>query len=312
MAKVMHMQQTLPASVSEVFNALTNNDALQQWFAEHTAVSIEDGRYDFWGQYTPETPNDAEGRHELQIAQTGSRLRFTWLLRGTDTTVDIRLTERNDKTILGLWHYDIPSIPQAEPDCYSMGDVWCLWLDNLRRYLEGRPVTRLDFSTSRMGNLSTTIEIDGSAADVWGVLTDPSQRNRWITNDANEEPSVGASWVDWGEHGGLEVLKIVAEKELSLGWKIGGEDTVVTWTLEESGSQTRLTLSHSGFAPNRHSDGEWGGWMSFLAWIKSMVEMGSDWLPPVTELTKKTLLFYSAVIVAQQDTLLGDSDDEWR
>ena len=51
--------------------------------------------------------------------------------------------------------------------------------------------------------------------------------------------------------------------------------------------------------------------MSFLAWIKSMVEMGVDWLPPVTELTKKTLLFYSAVIVAQQDTLLEDSDDEW-
>ena len=78
----------------------------------------------------------------------------------------MRLTERNDKTILGLWHYDIPSIPHAEPDCYSMGDVWSLWLDNLRRYLEGRPVTRLDFSTSRRGDLSSTVEIDGSVADV--------------------------------------------------------------------------------------------------------------------------------------------------
>jgi hypothetical protein len=84
---------------------------------------------------------------------------------------------------------------------------------------------------------------------------------------------------------------------------------VVTWTLEESGGKTRLTLAHSGFATDRHSDAEWGGWLNYLGLIRSLVEFGLDWLPPIREITQQIALYYAAVIWAHQDDLLGEG--EW-
>lgn len=311
MSKVLHMQQTFAEPVSKVFVALTDNSALTEWFAEGANVSLDEKQYDFWGRFTPETPSEEQGHHDIQLVERERRLRYSWLLRGVNTTVDIRLTERDGQTILGLWHRDIPSISHGQPDCYSMGDIWSLWLDGLKRYVAGRPVTRCDFSADKRGSLRETIEIDGPVSDVWGALTDPEQLNRWIACSASAAPAVGGKWMEWGDAGHLEVLRLDTGKEMELGWTIDGEPTVVTWTLEESGGKTRLTLSHSGFAPDRHSDAEWGGWLNYLALIKSLVEFGMDWLPPVQELTRNLALYYAAVVWAQQKDLLEDADDEW-
>ncbi len=97
MSKVFHLQQTLSASASAVFHALTDSAAVATWFAEHASVSLGDNRYDFWGRFTPEVPSEAEGRHDIQLVEPNRRLRYTWPLRGVDTTVDLRLTERLSK-----------------------------------------------------------------------------------------------------------------------------------------------------------------------------------------------------------------------
>jgi uncharacterized protein YndB with AHSA1/START domain len=185
-------------------------------------------------------------------------------------------------------------------------------LENLRRYLDGRPVARADFAADKRGDLSLSVEIEGSREAVWDALTKPEQLNRYFTSNATEEATVGGVWVDWGEGAGaLSILEMIPSKTLSLGWEIDGSPTVVTWTLEASAGKTRLTLAHSGFANYRHSDAEWGGWLSYLGLIRSLVEYGLDWLPPVKELTKNIALYYAAVIWAQQENLLGEADEEW-
>ena len=312
MSKPLHVQHTIPATASAVFDALTDPTALQAWFAEHAAVSLDDKQYDFWGRFTPEAPARDDGRHRIELVELNRRLRYAWHFRRGDTTVDLRLKERDGQTVIGVWHHDIPGVKQGEPGWYGMQDVWYLWLENLRRYLAGRPVVRCDFASIGGGDVVRTVEIDGPAADVWDALVNPEQRNRWITNDATEEPRVGAAWVDWGEHAGaLEVLAIEPGKKLQLGWEIAGSPTVVTWTLEESGGKTRLTLAHSGFAPEYRTDGELLGWLGYLVQVQSLVEFGLSWLPPVAEYAQDAALYYAAAVWGQKEGLLRNVEDEW-
>ena len=260
MSKPIHLQLTLHASPSAVFRALTDEKALTTWFAEHAAISLEEKRYDFWGRFTPETPTQEQGRHHIDLVEPNRRLRFTWPLRGEDTTVDFRLTERDCNTVLGVWHHNVRGVPRPEAGCYSVDDLWFLWLENLRRYIGGRPVARADFQTDKTGDVSLSVDIDGSTDAVWDALTKPDQLNRYFSGNATVEPTVGGVWIDWGEgEGALRVLEMMRWKKFSLALEIAGPPPVITWTLERSGGQTRLPLAHSVFATYRHSDAEWGG-----------------------------------------------------
>jgi hypothetical protein len=42
------------APPESVYSALTDPGALEAWLAEHAEVSLKEGRYGFWGRYTPE------------------------------------------------------------------------------------------------------------------------------------------------------------------------------------------------------------------------------------------------------------------
>lgn len=311
MTKPLHLQHTIAAQPEAVFDALTRRDALETWFAEFADVAIDEGRYRFWGRYTPETPTREHGIHRIELAEPSRLLRYVWHLRGADTTVEFRLTGKNDQTIVGLWHRDIPSVPQGQPGCYSMGDIWWLWLENLRRFTEGKSVSRCDFSADKNGDVLQSVEIDGTPANVWRALTDPNARNRWISSGATKGIAVGEDWIDWGAEGSLKVLDIQPGKSFALSWEIEGTPTVVTWTLEGAGNKTRLTLAHSGFAPDRRGDGEWGGWISYLTLVKSMVECGSNWLPPIQEIVTAAAMYYAVSVSERQDELMDVDDARW-
>ena len=53
---IVRMQVTVNATAERTWAALTDSAALQAWFAEHAAIDLDEGRYDFWGQYTVGTP----------------------------------------------------------------------------------------------------------------------------------------------------------------------------------------------------------------------------------------------------------------
>lgn len=299
MGKALHVQIRLEAGAEQVFGALSESGAIAAWFAEHAQVEIPDRRYDFWGRYTPETPDREAGRHE-----PGKRLSFGWNLRDSDTSVEYLLIPEGDKTLLVVQHSGLEAGPAYDTSQCSFEDFWFLSLENLRRYVDGsRDVVRCDFSQSTLGNIKHTVEIDGSASDVFEALIRPEQLERWIASKATVEPRVGGVYdFGWGAVGPMKILELVPNERLSYSWPEEPE-MVVTWTLEGSGGKTRLTLVHSGFAPDQPTGGYNAGWLNFMSWVKSLVEYGPEWQPPALPLQKETRAYYAAAIGNRQDEL---------
>lgn len=313
MKKALHLQQTVPAAPRRVFRALSESAELEKWFAERADVSLAEGRYDFWGRFTPESPSRDGGRHRIEESAPDAHLRFRWPLRGADTMVDIRLIERGADTVIDVRHRGIPRSEEPGMAGYAIEDVWFLALENLKRHLARRDVVRCDFSGDYVGEIRHTIEVDGPPDAVWRALIEPSQLNRWIASNATVEPRVGGAWdLGWGSEGSLRILSLDPLRELSLGWEVDGTQTVVTWTLEGSGGATRVTIVHSGFGPDERVGGLGVGWLHYLLWVKSLVEFGPDWMPAIKEVSKNLALFYAASIWAAQDDLLesGESDGQ--
>jgi uncharacterized protein YndB with AHSA1/START domain len=92
-----------------------------------------------------------------------------------------------------------------------------------------------------------------SPREIWHALTTRELLSQWLMpNDF--EPRVGhrftfrtdpAPGFDGVVH--CEVLELIAEERLTISWRGGGNDTIVTFTIEPTGKGTRLRLSQKGF-----------------------------------------------------------------
>jgi len=287
---------------SRVFAALTDAEEITKWFAEHAEVSLVESRFDFWGRYTPTSLTRADGSHPILSATPNEAIDFAWPMGETHSTVMIRLLPRKGGTLFVVRHTDIP-----KDYSYWMEDVWFLGLENLRRYLDGRNVVRYDFTQEKYGNYSHTVEINGSAAEVFKALTVPEQINRWIAKDAKVDLQVGGEYsYGWPYDGPTKILELEPNRKLSHGWAAWGDEppSIITWELEESGGRTRLTLTHSGFAPDHPPSGEQVGWLNFMNWLKSLIEYGANWLPPTTRLSENMETYYASSIIAAQGEIV--------
>src|SRR5262249_33779327 len=135
MDELYRLQVTIAADPAAVYHALISAEALETWFAEHAEVDLSARRYDFWGRYTPETPDHEQARHAILAAEQDSRLRFAWSLAGEATEVEYRLHPHAGATILTVTHTGCGKDTSAP--CAGE-DFWFLALENLRRYVEGR------------------------------------------------------------------------------------------------------------------------------------------------------------------------------
>lgn len=302
MSDAMHIQIALKAAPEAIFAALT--ERLPGWFAEHADVSLPEKRYDFWGRFTPETPNRAAGHHPLLAAEPNARLRYTWTLDSVPTEVEYRLVTEPSGTRLIVTH--TRGTESHAVGNFSFEDFWFLSLENLRRHLDGRAPVFCDFSTlPETGDVRHTVEIDGSRAAVFEALIRPEQMNRWIASHARVDPRPGGEY-DYGWNGvpPFKILEIVPNEKLSFTWPEDGDETVVTWTLAESGGKTRLTIVHSGFAPGKPNRGVQAGWLNFASWVRSVVEYGDDWLPAVLRIAPEMTSYYAASIGRAQSDLI--------
>lgn len=300
MHELYQLQVTITADPAAVYNALTSADALATWFAEYAAVDLPARRYDFWGRYTPETPDRAQGHHEIIAAEQDRRLRFTWRIDGATTEVEYCLHPRPGATILTVTHTGCGRDTSAP--C-APEDFWFLVLENLRRYVEGRLIyARFDFHTlNNKGDIRHAIEIDAPANVVFAKLIEPAELNRWIAHNAAVEPHVGGTLdLGWGEGFAAKILEIDPPNKLVYG-RTGS--LVVTWTLEGSGGKTRLCILHSGFDPDS-IPGERLGWLNFITWIGSMAEVGPAWQSPLCLVNKEYAMFYSRSLNDRQRELL--------
>lgn len=280
-----HMQIALKAKAEDILRAWT--DALPHWFAEHADVSIPDKRYDFWGRYTPGSPNRDEGRHPLLGYEADKSLKFGWRLNEQDMVVEVTVQPRGDEQIV------VVQFTNHE-------DFWFLSLENLRRHLDGKAPVRCDFSRSMLGDIHHAIEIDAPPDRVFDILIQPEQLQRWIASQATVEPRVGGRYdLGWGSVASLRILELVPGEHLRLDWSDEQRQTILDWTLEESGGKTRLTLVHSGFTPDQDT-GMVNGWLNFMSWIKSIAEYGADWKPSIMRVKPEMLSYYPASIGAAQ------------
>lgn len=303
MTEPLHMQITLSHPPDVIFRALI--DTLPDWFAEFAEVSLAEKRYDFWGRYTPGAPDRAAGNHPLLEYVPAAKLAYGWKVGEVDTRVTYSLHPREGKQVMV-----VQQAGETAPNEYGFHaseDFWFLSLENLRRHLDGKPVTRCDFSAPMLGDIQHEIEIDAPREAVFETLIRPEQLNRWIASNAVVEAVPGGLYdLGWPQNSGaMKVLDITPPQKLVVGSPEGsGNAQVVTWTLAESGGKTRLTLVHSGFAPDADTSGLNTGWRNFMGWVRSLVEYGPSWQPPLIRLTADKEGFYAESISKGQQDLV--------
>lgn len=300
----LRMQIRLNHKPETIFTALTDSRALETWFAEHAEVDLAAKRYDFWGRFTPENPNREAGRHDLLAVQPDHSLKYAWQWGDQPTTVEMTLHPRGAQTILAVEH--IGGHPGShQTNLYTLEDVWFLSLENLRRYLDGKPCeSRVDFSQPMVGEIRHSIDIDASTERVFEVLTRPDELERWMASKARVEPHKGGDYdIGWGVP--VKIVEIEAGRRLAFELPIeSGQNHIVTWSLEETGSKTRLTIVHSGFAPDEANGGLKAGWRNFIGWVRSVSEYGPDWEPALVPLVPEFAMIYPAAIARAQGELV--------
>jgi uncharacterized protein YndB with AHSA1/START domain len=302
MSDPMHMQLKLTQSPGPIYQALT--EGLSEWFAEYTEVSIPESRYDFWGRYTPDAPTADQGRHPLQTARLNQALQYGWLLDDAQTTVRIDLVPQQGRTVVAVSHHDVNM--NHDIGSFTYEDFWFLSLENLRRHLDGKPIMRCDFSRPMVGDIQHRLEINAAPAQVYDALLRPEQINRWIASAATVEARVGGVYgLGWEGFPPARILELVPDERLRLEWPDEKKSTTVTWTLEGSGGKTRLTILHSGFAPDEPTGGLGAGWLNFINWVRSLVEYGAEWQPPIKKLTAGMEPYYANSIGRAQGELIA-------
>ncbi|GGM78200.1 hypothetical protein GCM10011609_12530 [Lentzea pudingi] len=262
------------ADPATAYRALTTADDLRVWLAEHADVDLEHGVYEFWGRYTP----DGERGRQKLLDVTSSSVRFSWLLKGTEYTIELGVEERDGQTLIVATQSPYPEWGAGIEDEGGAGVIhtfWSLTLANLVEHVEGRPVFALcDFSTPEQ-----RIEVDIAAppAAIINALTDADVFARYFGARCSIEPHVGGRWAMGSFEEEPNPAKIIAldEERFAIEFPDG---MVSSWELKGSEGKTRLTFVQSGFDVTDPPYGSWMGWLSGFADMRRMLELPS-WRP---------------------------------
>jgi uncharacterized protein YndB with AHSA1/START domain len=122
---------------------------------------------------------------------------------------------------------------------------------------------------------------------VWRALTDPQAIEQWLMQN-NFQPRVGHRFQFRVEPKPEEdsriidgeILEAEPPRRLVYSWRGAPElDTVVAWTLQAAGEDTRVRLEHTGFR-------------GFLGWMMSR-ELGKGWRSILTHSIPMLLRYWS-------------------
>lgn len=279
----------IPGEPDRLFAALTTEEELEAWFAEHARVDArQGGRFEFWGRHTVGTPAEGGAGGAITEFRPDARLAFEWELFGAPSTVTISLTpeatEEGPATRVAIEHaferlFDGPR-PKELVD-----DWWRFNLGNLATHATGRgEVMRVDFADGRP-EIRLTLRMEAAPERVYRALTEPEELNRWIAKDAKVDLREGGRW-DLGfvpeddaddEEPPMKILELVPNRTLVVSWPDWRGDTSVptqsvTWLLEPDGDGTRVTLVHSGFVRAVDLSDYPFGWGHFMGRLKRVVE----------------------------------------
>lgn len=116
---------------------------------------------------------------------------------------------------------------------------------------------------------------------IWRALTQRHLIEEWLMKN-DFEPAVGHRFNLRGEWGGVldcEVLALEPNRLLSYTWDFAHEDaaynlkSVVTFTLTQTSTGTRLRMEQSGFRPDQKQayGGARAGWQQFFAKLEQVL-----------------------------------------
>lgn len=116
---------------------------------------------------------------------------------------------------------------------------------------------------------------------IWRALTQRHLIEEWLMKN-DFEPAVGHRFSLRGEWGGVldcEVLALEPNRLLSYTWDFAHEDaaynlkSVVTFTLTQTSTGTRLRMEQSGFRPDQKQayGGARAGWQQFFAKLEQVL-----------------------------------------
>ncbi|MFC5832871.1 SRPBCC family protein [Nonomuraea insulae] len=276
MTEPMIIRARVSAPVKEVSNALTDPGSMRVWLAEHVEMEAPD-RFGFWGRTTPE----GDAPHQRLLHADERTLRFSWLLDGEETTVELVLEEDgDDRTIVTLsqTHFDFEDVITGKSIRGVLQTYWGQVLTILAEHLEGRePTPMQDFTSPEM---RVEVSIDASPSRVFESLTSSEEVTKWFGYPIEIEPFVGGRFAMGGFESNpdpAKVLDLEPGRRLSVDW---GAPGVGTWELEGSEGKTRLTMVQSGFDAERPPVAAWGGFLSGLAELRRYHEI-ADWRPVI-------------------------------
>ncbi|GAA5058832.1 uncharacterized protein YndB with AHSA1/START domain [Thermocatellispora tengchongensis] len=274
MTEPMTLRARLDAPLKAAYHALTDPGEMRVWLAEHAEVELPH-RYEFWGRHTPE----GDAPHQRLLHADERSLRFTWLLDGEETTVEIGLEEEGpDSTIITLsqTHWDFQDALTGAGIRGVLQTYWCLAIANLADHLAGRELTaKLDFTSP---DLRGEVLIDAARERVFESLIDSEQASAWFGYPIGIEPWVGGRFAMGGLESGhaAKILELEPAAKVTIDW--GGGAGVSTWELADSGGKTRLTFVQSGFDASRPPYAAWAGTVSGIAELRRYHEI-PDWRP---------------------------------
>jgi uncharacterized protein YndB with AHSA1/START domain len=262
----------------EVRRALTDAGAMRVWLAEHAEVDLPD-RYAFWGRHTPEgLAPDASRRHR-PLHVDDRTVRFSWLIDGEHSTVEIALAEDGpDATVIRVSQTNVASWEEAIAEESVRGwllTFWSLAIANLVDYLEGRELTpKADFGTPEM---RAQVLIDAPRDAVFASMIDQEQFSRWFGAKVGIEPRVGGRFAMGGfelDPTPAKIIELEPGRKVMLDW----DGMVAGWELADSEGKTRLTFVQSGFDQTQPPYDAWMGWLSGVAELRRYHEL-PDWHP---------------------------------
>ena len=279
----------LLATREQAFEALTSEQALKVWFAEHAQIGAEvGGPFRFWGCHTYGVPTAEQATQSLLRLEPPAVVSFSWRLLDRDSVVTWQLEEeRTDDgvvTKITVSHV-FPSIPDIGRAAELIDDLWRIHTGNLCFYLKGdSEAYRPDFANPDP-EVRCEVTIDAPPARVFAALIEPEKIKQWFPAPAPVvDPRVGG---DYGfgfsfEQDGktiapppMKILEFVENERLTItwpDWRMNPEvpDQRVTWLLEDLGGRTRLVLLHTGFTRAVDVSDYPFGWQQFLDQIGSV------------------------------------------
>ena len=273
------------APAPDVFAAYTDPGLVTQWLTEHAEIDLSANTYALWGPSIPGAPDANDGHMSLIRATPDALLEFEWRLHDDATKVTITFNADDDATLTSFEHTGIVDNDWA----WAVASFWTSQAENMRAWLERDVVgPRFDYRTIVPGDIEVSAEIDAPASEVFKAIIEPEMVQKWMMSDnVTIEPEVGGDYDvgGWVQDGPVKIVDLEQDEKLAYSWRSEwvGHETLITWSLAESGGKTRLTLVHSGFAPDASYDSYRTGWYGFLVQIKYLVEVGDERAPVAWE-----------------------------